>query len=275
MADVKGVKMGTDEAITLPSSDDAPLSALAFKIMTDPFVGSLTFARVYSGVLESATGVLNSTKDRKERIGRMLLMHANNREDVKEARAGDIIALAGLKSVTTGDTLCDPDNPVILEKMDFPDPVIELAIEPKSKADQEKLGQALGRLVQEDPTFRVSTDQETGQTVIKGMGELHLEIKVDILQPHLQGRRQCRRAAGRLSRDARPPSPRSTTPTRSRPAARASSPASSWCSSRARRARATASRARSSAARCRRNSSPASRRASRPRARPACWPASR
>jgi elongation factor G len=126
--------------------------------------------------------VLNSTKDRKERIGRMLLMHANNREDVKEARAGDIVALAGLKTVTTGDTLCDPDNAVILEKMDFPDPVIELAIEPKSKADQEKLGQALGRLVQEDPTFRVTTDQETGQTVIKGMGELHLEIKVDILR---------------------------------------------------------------------------------------------
>jgi elongation factor G len=180
--DVKGVKMGSDEPITLPSSDDAPLSALAFKIMTDPFVGSLTFARVYSGVLESGTGVLNSTKDRKERIGRMLLMHANNREDVKEARAGDIIALAGLKSVTTGDTLCLSENAVILEKMDFPEPVIELAIEPKSKADQEKLGQALGRLVQEDPTFRVTTDQETGQTVIKGMGELHLEIKVDILR---------------------------------------------------------------------------------------------
>src|SRR6478736_270617 len=162
VADVKGVKMGTDEAITLPSSDDAPLSALAFKIMTDPFVGSLTFARVYSGVLESATGVLNRTTDHNQRIGRMLLMHANDREDVKEARAGD--------------TLCDPDNAVILERMDFPDPVIELAIEPKSKADQEKLGQALGRLVQEDPTFRVATDQETGQTVIKGMGELHLEI---------------------------------------------------------------------------------------------------
>ncbi|MFN4018787.1 MAG: elongation factor G [Reyranella sp.] len=182
VADVKGVKMGTEEPITLPSSDDAPLSALAFKIMTDPFVGSLTFARVYSGVLESGTGVLNSTKDRKERIGRMLLMHANNREDVKEARAGDIIALAGLKSVTTGDTLCLPEHAVILERMDFPEPVIELAIEPKSKADQEKLGQALGRLVQEDPTFRVSTDAETGQTVIKGMGELHLEIKVDILR---------------------------------------------------------------------------------------------
>ncbi len=181
--DVKGIKVGSEEAITLPSSDDAPLSALAFKIMTDPFVGSLTFARIYSGVLESGTGVVNTTKgERKERIGRMLLMHANNREDIKEARAGDIVALAGLKTVTTGDTLCSPDFPVILEKMDFPDPVIELAIEPKSKADQEKLGQALGRLVQEDPTFRVSTDQETGQTVIKGMGELHLEIKVDILK---------------------------------------------------------------------------------------------
>jgi elongation factor G len=181
--DVKGVKPGSDEVVTLPSSDDAPLSVLAFKIMTDPFVGSLTFARVYSGVLESGTGVINTTKDdRRERIGRMLLMHANNREDIKEARAGDIVALAGLKTVTTGDTLCSPDFPVILEKMDFPDPVIELAIEPKSKADQEKLGQALGRLVQEDPTFRVSTDQETGQTVIKGMGELHLEIKVDILK---------------------------------------------------------------------------------------------
>src|SRR5213082_446175 len=180
--DVKGVKMGTDDPITLPSNDEAPLSALAFKIMTDPFVGSLTFARVYSGVLESASGVLNSTKDRKERIGRMLLMHANNREDVKEARAGDIIALAGLKSVTTGDTLCDPDHPVILEKMDFPDPVIELAIEPKTKTDQEKMGAALGRLAAEDPSFRVSTDQESGQTILKGMGELHLDIKVDILK---------------------------------------------------------------------------------------------
>jgi elongation factor G len=180
--DVKGVKMGTYEPITLPSSDDAPFSALAFKIMTDPFVGSLTFARIYSGVLESGTGVLNSTKDRKERIGRMLLMHANNREDVKEARAGDIVALAGLKTVTTGDTLCSADFPVVLEKMDFPEPVIELAIEPNSKADQEKMGTALGRLVQEDPTFRVATDPETGQTVIKGMGELHLEIKVDILK---------------------------------------------------------------------------------------------
>jgi len=170
------------EPATRAARDDAPFSALAFKIMTDPFVGSLTFTRIYSGVLESATGVVNSTKDRRERIGRMLLMHANNREDIKIARAGDIVALAGLKSVTTGDTLCDPEDPIILEKMDFPDPVIELAVEPKSKADQEKMGSALARLAQEDPTFRVTTDPESGQTVIKGMGELHLEIKVDILK---------------------------------------------------------------------------------------------
>src|SRR6476619_2282620 len=176
-----GIDDKGNEVVRKPD-DKEPMSLLAFKIMDDPFVGTITFCRIYSGTLTSGTGVINSTKDRKERIGRMLLMHANNREDVKEARAGDIIALAGLKSVTTGDTLCDPDNPVILERMDFPDPVIELAIEPKSKADQEKLGQALGRLVQEDPTFRVATDQETGQTVIKGMGELHLEIKVDILR---------------------------------------------------------------------------------------------
>ena len=151
--------------------------------------------------LQSGTGVINSTKDRKERIGRMLLMHANNREDIKEAFAGDIVALAGLKEVRTGDTLCDPQKPVILEKMEFPDPVIEIAIEPKSKADQEKLGVALAKLAAEDPSFRVSTDQESGQTILKGMGELHLDIKVDILQAHLQGGSQYRRAAGRLSRE--------------------------------------------------------------------------
>ena len=148
------------------------------------------------------TGALNSVKDKNERVGRMLLMHANSREDVKEAYAGDIVAFAGLKYTTTGETLCDPNNPVILERMEFPDPVIEVAIEPKTKADQEKMGMALARLAQEDPSFRVSTDQESGQTILKGMGELHLEIKVDILKPHLQGRRQCRRAAGRLSRNA-------------------------------------------------------------------------
>jgi elongation factor G len=150
--------------------------------MDDPFVGTITFCRVYSGKVESGTTVLNSTKDKKERVGRMLLMHANNREDIKEAYAGDIVALAGLKDTRTGDTLCDPLKPVILERMEFPDPVIEIAIEPKSKADQEKLGVALSKLAAEDPSFRVSTDQESGQTILKGMGELHLDIKVDILR---------------------------------------------------------------------------------------------
>jgi len=150
--------------------------------MDDPFVGTITFCRIYSGTLTSGTGVVNSTKERKERIGRMLLMHANNREDIKEAYAGDIVALAGLKDVRTGDTLCDAQKQVILEKMEFPEPVIEIAIEPKSKADQEKLGVALAKLVAEDPSFRVHTDQESGQTILKGMGELHLDIKVDILK---------------------------------------------------------------------------------------------
>src|ERR1700692_2225418 len=155
---------------------------LGFKIMDDPFVGTITFCRVYSGKIESGTTILNATKDKRERTGRMLLMHANNREDIKEAYAGDIVALAGLKEVRTGDTLCDPKQPVILEKMEFPEPVIEIAIEPKSKAGQEKLGVALAKLVAEDPSFRVHTDQESGQTIIKGMGELHLDIKVDILR---------------------------------------------------------------------------------------------
>ncbi len=171
-----------NEDVIREPKDNAPLALLAFKIMDDPFVGTITFCRIYSGTLISGTGVINSTKERKERIGRMLLMHANNREDIKEAYAGDIVALAGLKEVRTGDTLCDPKQPVILEKMEFPDPVIEIAIEPKSKADQEKLGVALAKLAAEDPSFRVSTDQESGQTILKGMGELHLDIKVDILK---------------------------------------------------------------------------------------------
>ena len=175
---VEGVKPGTDEADTREASDTAPFSALAFKIMNDPFVGSLTFARIYSGKLEKGT-VTNSVKDKKEKIGRMLLMHANNREDIDTAYAGDIVAIAGLKETTTGDTLCDPNKPIILERMEFPDPVIEVAVEPKTKADQEKMGIALNRLAAEDPSFRVSTDHESGQTIIKGMGELHLEILVD------------------------------------------------------------------------------------------------
>jgi elongation factor G len=178
---IKGVDDKGNEVIRRPD-DKEPMSLLAFKIMDDPYVGTITFCRIYSGTLQSGTGVINSTRERRERIGRMLLMHANNREDIKEAYAGDIVALAGLKEARTGDTLCDPQKPVVLEKMEFPDPVIEIAIEPKSKADQEKLGVALAKLAAEDPSFRVSTDQESGQTILKGMGELHLDIKVDILK---------------------------------------------------------------------------------------------
>ncbi len=178
-----GLDYKTEEPVVRQASDDEPLAVLAFKIMDDPFVGSLTFCRIYSGKLESGMGLLNSSRDRKERVGRMLLMHSNNREDIKEAYAGDIVALAGLKDTRTGDTLCDPNkSPILHDKMDFPEPVIEIAIEPKSKADQEKLGVALQKLASEDPTFRVSTDQESGQTILKGMGELHLDIKVDILR---------------------------------------------------------------------------------------------
>ncbi len=240
---IKGIDPKGNEVVRLPD-DKEPLAMLAFKIMDDPFVGTITFARIYSGKLESGTGVVNSTKDRKERIGRMLLMHANNREDIKEAYAGDIVALAGLKEVRTGDTLCDAQKQVILEKMEFPDPVIEIAIEPKSKADQEKLGVALAKLVAEDPSFRVHTDQESGQTILKGMGELHLDIKKDILRrtykvdanfgaPQVAYREKI--IEDRLPR---------TTSTRSRPAAPASSRASRSCASRCRRAAASNSRTR-------------------------------
>ena len=171
-----------DEQVERPASDDAPFSALAFKIMTDPFVGQLSFIRVYSGVLQSGASVFNATKGKTERIGRLLKMHANKREEIKEVYAGDIAAAVGLKSVTTGDTICNEKHPVLLESMDFPEPVIHLAIEPKTKADQEKLGNGLSKLQAEDPTFRVRTDHETGQVVIAGMGELHLEIIVDRLK---------------------------------------------------------------------------------------------
>ena len=179
LGEVEGILPDSEDKAIRKFVDEEPFSGLAFKIMTDPFVGSLTFTRVYSGVLEAGSYVLNSTKDKRERIGRMLKMHANNREDIKEARAGDIVALCGLKETTTGDTLCDTVKPIILEKMEFPEPVIEVAVEPKTKADQEKMGVALHRLATEDPSFRVSVDHESGQTVIKGMGELHLEIIVD------------------------------------------------------------------------------------------------
>ena len=179
---IPGIDPNTEQPVERRPVDSDPFSMLAFKIMDDPFVGTITFCRIYSGKVESGAGLLNSTREKKERVGRMLLMHANNREDIKEAFSGDIVALAGLKDVRTGDTLCDPQKPVILERMEFPEPVIEIAVEPKSKADQEKLGVALAKLAAEDPSFRVSTDQESGQTILKGMGELHLDIKIDILR---------------------------------------------------------------------------------------------
>ncbi|MEH6757546.1 MAG: elongation factor G [Parasphingorhabdus sp.] len=175
---IKGVKLDGETEDTRASSDDAPFSALAFKVMNDPFVGTLTFCRIYSGKLEKGI-LLNSVKDKKEKVGRILEMHSNDRKDIDEAFAGDIVALAGMKTTTTGDTLCDAEKPIILERMEFPEPVIELSVEPKTKADQEKMGVALNRLAAEDPSFRVTTDHESGQTIIKGMGELHLDILVD------------------------------------------------------------------------------------------------
>ena len=244
--------------------DSAPFSALAFKIMTDPFVGQLTFFRVYSGTLNAGTSVLNRTKGKTERIGRLLKMHANKREEIKEVNAGDIAAAVGLKSVTTGDTLCDEKKPIILEQMEFPEPVISLAIEPKTKADQEKLGQGMAKLMAEDPTFRVSTDDQTGQVVIAGMGELHLEIIVDRLKrefgveasvgkPQVAYRETLTRPAEGDGRSS------------ARPAAAASSATPRSGSSRSSRAPATSSRTRRSAARYRASSSSRSTRASRKR----------
>ena len=176
---IKGTKPNSKDEIERKFNDNESFSALAFKVATDPFVGTLTFIRIYSGTLKSGTGIYNTTKDKEERVGRMLLMHANSREDVKEANTGDIVALAGLKYTITGHTLSDENNPIVLEPMEFPDPVLEIAVEPKTKADQEKMGEALGRLAREDPSFRVTSDEESGQTIIKGMGELHLDIIVD------------------------------------------------------------------------------------------------
>jgi len=176
---IKGTKLGCEDELEMKFDDKVPFSALAFKVANDPFVGSLTFIRIYSGTIKTGTAVYNSSKEKEERVGRMLLMHANSREDIKEANAGDIVALAGLKNTITGHTLCDEENAVLLEPMEFPDPVIEIAVEPKTKADQEKMGEALGRLAKEDPSFRVTSDEESGQTIIKGMGELHLDIIVD------------------------------------------------------------------------------------------------
>ena len=176
---IEGTKLGTEDKVEMKFGDSEPFSALAFKVANDPFVGSLTFIRIYSGTIKTGTSVYNSSKEKTERVGRMLLMHANSREDTKEATTGDIVALAGLKFTVTGHTLCDENKPILLEPMEFPDPVIEIAVEPKTKADQEKMGEALARLAKEDPSFRVSSDEESGQTIIKGMGELHLDIIVD------------------------------------------------------------------------------------------------
>ena len=179
LGSIEGTKLGSEEKVEMKFNNSEPFSALAFKVANDPFVGSLTFIRVYSGTIKAGTSIYNSSKEKSERVGRMLLMHANSREDIKEANAGDIVALAGLKYTITGHTLCEENNPILLEPMEFPDPVIEIAVEPKTKADQEKMGEALGRLAKEDPSFRVSSDEESGQTIIKGMGELHLDIIVD------------------------------------------------------------------------------------------------
>ena len=217
-------------------ADSEPLAMLAFKIMDDPFVGTITFCRIYSGTLESGTGVINSTKDRKERIGRMLLMHANNREDIKEAYAGDIVALAGLKEVRTGDTLCDPQKPVILEKMEFPDPVIEIAIEPKSKADQEKLGVALAKLVAEDPSFRVTPTRSPARPSSRAWASCISTSRSTSSSAPTRSRPISARRRSPIARRSRGRS-RSTTRTRSRPAARASSRRSRSSSSRCRPAR--------------------------------------
>ena len=257
-----------------PADDTAPFSALVFKIMTDPFVGQLAFFRVYSGVMRSGDTVLNATKNKSERIGRLLKMHANKREEIKEVYSGDIAAAVGLRSVTTGDTICDEQKPIVLEAMDFPEPVIPLAIEPKTKADQEKLGIGLGKLQAEDPTFRVHTDTDTGQVVISGMGELHLEIIVDRLKREFN----VEASVGKPQvayKETLTPRPRPRGATSGRRAAAASTATSRSASPRASRARASSSRTASSAARSPASSSSRSTRGSGRRWRPACWPATR
>ncbi len=272
---IVGINPDNGEEVVRKPGDNEPLALLGFKIMDDPFVGTITFCRIYSGTLTSGTGLVNSTKERKERIGRMLLMHANNREDIKEAYAGDIVALAGLKEVRTGDTLCDPKYPVILEKMEFPEPVIEIAIEPKSKADQEKLGVALAKLVAEDPSFRVHTDHRVAARPSSRAWANCTSTSRSTFSsaPTRSMPTSARRRWPIVS--ASPSRSRSTTSTRSRPAVPASSRRSRSTSNRFRRARASCSRTKSSAAPCRRNSSRASRRALSSCSAPACWPASR
>ena len=272
---VQGTDPKTEDEITRPASEDAPFSALVFKVMSDPYVGKLTYFRVYSGQVKAGDRVLNTTNGKTERIGRILQMHANHREEREEIGAGEIAAAVGLKQSTTGDTLAVESAPIVLESMTFPDPVISVAIEPKTKGDQDKLGQGLQRLAEEDPTFRVSTDEETGQTLIAGMGELHLEILVDRLLREFKvdanvGRPQVAyRETGAGRRQA------SRAGSSARPAARASTATSRSTSSRRSPARATSSRTRSSAGRSRRSTSSRSTRGSRRRWAPACSPATR
>jgi hypothetical protein len=259
---------GPDVLIERPASDDAPFAALAFKIMTDPFVGQLTFIRVYSGVMTAGSTVFNATKGKSERLGRLLQMHANKREEIKEVYSGDIAAAVGLKSVSTGDTICDEKKPVVLESMDFPEPVISLSIEPKTKADQEKLGQGMQKLMAEDPTFRVKTDQQTGEVVISGMGELHLEIIVDRLKREFNVEASVGRPQVAYKETL-------TRPADGEMKYAASTVTRRFISIPASRAPATSSRTRSPAARFRRSSSSRSTRASRKRSRAASSPAIR
>ena len=269
---IKGVNPDTEEEDERPADDNAPFSALAFKIATDPFVGRLSFVRVYSGVLNTGTTVLNSTKKQKERIGRILQMHANHREDIECVYSGDIAAVIGLKNSTTGDTLCDEKHPIILESMEFPEPVIRVAIEPKTKAGQEKMGMALVKLAEEDPTFKTYTDEETGQTIIAGMGELHLEIIVDRLLREYKveanvGAPQVAYKETIKKRWSRTPSMPVS------PAVRASTVTSRSVWSPTSPARAMSSSTRSPAAPSPRSISPRSMPVSRAPCRPACWPA--
>ena len=259
---------------TRDASDDAPFAALAFKIIADPYVGKLTYFRVYSGKLEAGSRILNVSTGRTERVGRILMMHANEREELEDVSAGDIAAAVGIKQVTTGDTLCAPDTPIKLETIKFPEPVIKVAIEPKTKVDQEKMGVALGRLAEEDPTFQVRTNEETGQTEISGMGELHLEVLVDRMLREFKVDANVGRPQVSYRETVRGEAKRSRASSSARPAARASTASSTSTSSR-RPARASTSSTRSRAARSRRSSSPPSRRASRRRSTRASRPATR
>ena len=255
-------------------SDDEPFSALAFKVINDAY-GALTFIRVYSGVLTKGASVQNSTRGKREKIGRMVEMFAKEANPVEEARAGDIIALVSLAETETGDTLCDSANPVVLERMRFPDPVISVSVKSKTKAEQEKFGIALGKMVRADPSLHLETDRETGQTILRGMGELHLEVTLGPHAHRIRRRGHHGRAAGGLSRDLHQEDRPSSTCTRSRPAVPASSPKCGSISSRWSAARASSSSIRPSADRCRRNSFRRSRRASRCRRKTACWPTTR